>query len=90
MEFFLLNGIIYITDYLNLSEYSKIYYQIENVLEKIMEESNRYLKYNFFYLACSIVSFSRQIFHLEKWPFSLKRVLVFLFVINIKKPHFNN
>ena len=74
LEFFILNGIIYNVDNLSQNDYHKIYTKTENVLEKVMEESNNYLKYNFFYLACSVVSYCRQIFHLEKWPFMLKRV----------------
>ena len=74
LEFFILNGIIYNVDNLSQNDYHKIYAKTENVLEKIMEESNNYLKYNFFYLACSVVSYCRHIFHLEKWPFMLKRV----------------
>ena len=74
LEFFLINGIIYNVDYLNEAEYAKIYFEIENVLEKIMEESNIYLKYNFFYLACSVVSYCRNIFNLDKWPKMLKKV----------------
>ena len=74
LEFFLLNGIIYNIDELNQSDYHRIYTKIENVLEKLMEESNNYLKYNFFYLTCAVVSYTRQIFHLERWPLSLKKV----------------
>ena len=74
LEFFLMNGIIYNIDYLNKSDYAKIYFEVENVLEKTMEESNIYLKYNFFYLACSVVSFCRKMFYLEKWPKMLKKV----------------
>ena len=74
LEFFMLNGIIYNIDYLNQNDYYKIYNQIEVVLDKIMEDSNNYLKYNFFYLACSVVSYCRNIFNLEKWPLSLKNV----------------
>ena len=81
LEFFILNGIIYNIDNLNENEYHKIYSKTENVLEKIMEESNNYLKYNFFYLACSVVSYCRQIFHLEKWPFMLKNVFSIDFCI---------
>jgi hypothetical protein len=84
MEFFLLNGIIYNTDYLNLNEYSKIYYQTENILKNIMVESNNYLKYNFFYLACSVVAYCRQMFNLEKWPNMLNKVF------NIKFNNFQN
>jgi hypothetical protein len=39
-----------------------------------MENSNSYLKYNFFYIACSIVAHCRNKFKLEKWPSSLKRI----------------
>jgi len=74
LEFFMLNGIIYNVDKLGENNYHKIYKKTENVLEKIMEESNNYLKYNFFYLACSVVSYCRQCFHLDQWPFSLKKV----------------
>ena len=74
LEFFVLNGIIYNVDNLNPNEYHKIYSKTETVLEKIMEESNNYLKHNFFYLACSVVSYCRQCFRLEKWPFMLRRV----------------
>ena len=74
LEFFLLNGIIYNIDYVDKSDYAKIYFEIENILQNVMEESNNYLKYNFFYLACSIVSYCRQIFNLEKWPRMLKNV----------------
>ena len=74
LEFFILNGIIYNVDNLNQNEYHKIYSKTENVLEKIMEESNNYLKFNFFYLTCSVVSYCRQSFRLEKWPFMLRRV----------------
>ena len=81
LEFFILNGIIYNTDNLNENDYHKIYSKTESVLEKIMEESNNYLKYNFFYLACSIVSYCRQIYHLEKWPFMLKKVFSIDFYI---------
>ena len=74
LEFFLLNGIIYNTDYLDKNNYPKIYFETENTLENIMEESNNYLKYNFFYLACSVVSYCRDMFNLEKWPKAFKKV----------------
>jgi hypothetical protein len=74
LEFFLLNGIIYNTDDLSQKDYCKIYNQVEKILENIMEESNLYLKYNFFYLACSVVSYCRKIFNLENWPNMLKKV----------------
>lgn len=74
LEFFLINGIIYNIDNLGKDNYSKIYFEIENILYKIMEESNDYLKYNFFHLACAIVAFCREIFNLEKWPKTLQKV----------------
>jgi len=74
LEFFMLNGIIYDTDYLSQNESYKIYNEIINVLEKIMVDSDDYLKYNFFYLACSVVSYCRYILNLEAWPLSLKNV----------------
>ena len=74
LEFFLINGIIYNIDNLSKDNYSKIYIEIENILQKIMEESNNYLKYNFFYLACAIVAFCREIYYLEKWPKTLQKV----------------
>ena len=74
LEFFLINGIIYNIDNLNKDNYSKIYIEIENILLKIMEESNIYLKYNFFHLACAIVAFCRETFNLEKWPRTLQKV----------------
>ena len=74
LELFLLNGIIYNIDNVDKNDYSKIYFEIEDILEKIMEESIIYLKYNFFYLACAIVSYCREKYHLEKWPKMLKKV----------------
>ena len=74
LEFFLLNGIIYNTDGLNKDNYSKIYIETENILKNIMQESNIYLKFNFFYLACAVVAYCREIFNLEKWPKTLEKV----------------
>ena len=74
LEFFLVNGIIFNTDSINKENYNKIYNRVEKVLEKIMEETNNYLKYNFFHLACSIVSYVRDNFDLLKWPFPLKKI----------------
>ena len=74
LEFFLINGIIYNTDGLNKDNYSKIYIETENILKNIMEESNNYLKFNFFYLTCALVAYCREIFNLEKWPKTLEKV----------------
>ena len=74
LEFFLVNGIIFNTDSINKDNYNKIYNRVEKVLEKIMEETNNYLKYNFFHLACSIVSYVRDNFDLTKWPYPLQKI----------------
>ena len=74
LEFFLINGIIYNTDSLTPKDYYKIYSEVETSLEKIMEKSNNYLKYNFFYIACSVIANCRVKFGLEQWPSSLIRV----------------
>ena len=74
LEFFLINGIIFNTDSITKENYTKLYYKVENVLEKLMEESNNYLKYNFFHLSCSIVSYVRKKFELKKWPLPLKKI----------------
>ena len=74
LEFFLLNGFIFNIDSLSKENYIKIYCKLQNVLENIMEESNKYLNYNFFNLACSIVSYTRYFFDLEKWPSPLKKI----------------
>jgi len=74
LEFFLINGIIYNTDLISSDDYYKIYIEVDNTLEQIMENSNSYLKYNFFNIACSIVAHCRNKFKLEKWPSSLKRI----------------
>ena len=74
LEFFLINGIIYNTDGLNKDNYAKIYIETENILKNIMEESNNYLKFNFFYLTCAVVAYCREIFNLEKWPKTLEKV----------------
>ena len=73
LEFFLINGIIYDTDTIKSYNYIKIYLEVEKVLEIIMKESNRYLKYNFFYLVCSIVYYCRSLFQLVGWPSPLKK-----------------
>lgn len=74
LEFFLINGIIYNTDSISSDDYYKIYLEVDNTLQQIMENSNSYLKYNFFYIACSIVAHCRNKFNLEKWPSSLKKI----------------
>ena len=78
LEFFLINGIIFSTDFIKKHDnYNKIYHQLEKILENIMEESNNYLKFNFFYLAFAIVSSAREIFELKKLPLPLKKIFGF-------------
>ena len=77
LEFFLINGIIFSTDFIKHDNFNKIYHQLEKILENIMEESNNYLKFNFFYLACAIVSSAREIFELKKLPLPLKKIFGF-------------
>ena len=87
LEFFLLNGIIYNTDNISQKDYCRIYNQVEKTLENIMEDSNHYLKYNFFYLACSVVCYCRKMFYLENWPKMLKKV--FSVEFNFFKKEYN-
>ena len=86
LEFFFINGIIFSTDFIKKDSANKIYDKVEQILEKIMEESNNYLKYNFFYLACSIVAYVRENFELEKWPTYLQNTFGIDF-INFKKEY---
>ena len=74
LEFFLMNGIIFDTDSIKSHNYYKIYLEVETALEKIMKESNNYLKYNFFFLVCSIVYYCRSLFNLVGWPTPLKKI----------------
>ncbi len=68
MELFLMNGIIFNEDYLQ-SDSSFIIYELAiETVENIMENSNEYFKYNYFYLCCSIVSYVREKFKINKWP----------------------
>ena len=79
------NKMFSIKKFLNLYD-NKIYTLEHLILEKIMEESNNYLKYNFFYLACSIVAYVRENFELEKWPTYLQNTFGIDF-INFKKEY---
>ena len=86
LEFFFINGIIFNTDFIKEDNVNKLYNKVEIILEKIMEESNNYLKYNFFYLICSIVAYVRENFELEKWPTPLQKIFGIDF-INFKKEY---
>ena len=68
MEVFLLNKIIFYMDYAKNETRQNIYNLIINTLEKILFESNEYIKYNPLYLCCCIVCYSREMLGIEKWP----------------------
>ena len=68
MELFLINGIIFNEDYLQLDASFKIYDLAKETIENIMEVSNDYFKYNYFYLCCCIISYVRDTIHINKWP----------------------
>ena len=68
MELFLINGIIFNEDYLQLDASFKIYDLAKETIENIMEMSNDYFKYNYFYLCCCIISYVRDNIHINKWP----------------------
>ena len=68
MELFLINGIIFNEDYLQLDASFKIYDLAKETIENIMEMSNDYFNYNYFYLCCCIISYVRDTIHINKWP----------------------
>ena len=72
LELFLINGIVFNDDYLQSDESFKIYYFAKETLESIMETSDEYFKYNYFYLCCSIISFVREKIKINKWPKALE------------------
>ncbi len=80
MEVFLLNRIISYQDDIKKESKKRINNLIMNTLEKIIYESNEYIKYNPLYLCCCIIYYIREIYGLEKWP----RILSNLFNTNIQ------
>jgi hypothetical protein len=80
MEIFLLNKIIFYMDYAKKETRQNIYNLIMNTTEKILFESNEYIKHNPLYLCCSIVCYSREMLGIEKWP----RILAKLFNANFQ------
>ena len=72
MDLFLINGIIFSDDYINCDLSFNIYELVNETLESIMECSNYYFKYNYFYLCCSIIMFIREKFKINKWPKALE------------------
>ena len=80
MEIFLLNRIISYQDDIKKESKKRINNSIMSTLEKIIYESNEYIKYNPLYLCCCIIYYIREIYGLEKWP----RILSNLFNTNFQ------
>ena len=68
IELMLSSGIIINNDNLNNEINLNMYKLINDTLGNIVENSNEYFKYNYFYIACSVISFAREKFNLNKWP----------------------
>ena len=68
MEMFFINGIIFINDKIKTEESGRIYELVFELMEKIMIISNEYIKYNPLCFCSCLVSFAREIYHLDKWP----------------------
>ena len=71
LELLLINGIVFSEDYLQSDSSFNIYELAKESLENIMEKSNEYFKYDYFYLSCSIISFVRDKAKINKWPKAL-------------------
>ena len=80
MEIMLLNRIISYQDDIKKDSKKRIYNLIMNTMEKILCESNEYIKYNPLYLCCCIIYYTREILGIEKWP----RILSNLFNTNFE------
>ena len=72
LELLLINGIVFSEDYLQSDSSFDIYELAKESLENIMEKSNEYFKYDYFYLSCSIISFVRDKAKINKWPKALE------------------
>ena len=68
MEIFFINGIIFINDKIKTEDSSRIYELVFELMEKIMIISNEYIKHNPLCLCSCLVSYAREIYHLDKWP----------------------
>ena len=65
MEMFFINGIIFINDKIKTEESGRIYELVFELMEKIMIISNEYIKYNPLCFCSCLVSFAREIYHLD-------------------------
>ena len=72
IELFLINGIIFNEDYINSDLSFNIYELVNETLENIMETSNEYFKYNYFYLCCCVIMYVREKFKINGWPKALE------------------
>lgn len=79
MDIFFLNGIIFSNENLK-TECSKIYELVIDIIGKIMIISNEYIKYNPLCLCACVVSYSRELYNLEKWP----KILTQIFSVNFE------
>ena len=78
IELFFLNGIVFTNDIILTKDSTLVYNNVLILLEEVMKINNLYLKYNSFHISCSIISFCRKKFLLEKWP----QILSIIFNIN--------
>ena len=72
LELFLINGIIFSEDNIHYKLSYNIYELVNETLEKIMETSNEYFYYNYFYLSCSVIMHIREKYRISKWPKALE------------------
>ena len=72
MELFLINGIIFSEDSIFSDLSFNVYELVNETLENIMENSNEYFKYNYFYLCCSVIMHIREKFKINRWPKALE------------------
>ena len=72
MELFLINGIIFNEDCIHSDLSFNIYELVNETLENIMESSNEYFKYNYFYLCCCVIMYVREKFKISRWPRALE------------------
>ena len=72
LELFLINGIVFSEDNIHYNLSYNIYSLVNETLEKIMETSNEYFYYNYFYLSCSVIMHIREKFNIGRWPKALE------------------
>ena len=80
LELFFLNGIVFTNDKILTKDSNLVYSNCLILLEEFMKTDNLYIKFNSFFICCSIISFCRGKFLLEKFP----ELLQIIFKINLK------